>query len=124
MKLKEFIEKFVEHNSIIRLVYKENGAHKIVQQSWNDVSMEHQILNGKGINRHYINNEVIGICSIYSGGGFPEAINISIEKLPTQLYLEETEDNVTNLTVDEDINNIVLDSKGGFSADDEDDMIL
>lgn len=89
MKLGEFIEKFVERNSLIRLLYKEKGGHKIVNESWNDVSMEHDVLNGKGINRHYINNEVIEICSILVGSPYSEAINICIEGLDNQPYIQE-----------------------------------
>lgn len=92
MKLREFIEKFVERNSLIRLLYKEKGGHRIVHESWNDVSMEHDVLNGKGINRHYINNEVIEICSILVGGPYSEAINICIEELENQPYIEEVKD--------------------------------
>lgn len=93
MKLGEFIEKFVECNSIIRLLYKENigGEYTVVLENWNDVSMEHQILNGKGIFRHYINNEVIGLPSIYITDKYPhrDAINIIIEKLENQPYIDE-----------------------------------
>jgi hypothetical protein len=90
MKLGDFIEKFVERNSLIRLLYKEKGGHRIIHENWNDVSMEHEILNGKGKNRHYINNEVIGICSILVGGPYSEAINICIEDLgDKQEYIEE-----------------------------------
>ena len=90
MKLGKFIEEFIEPNSLIRLVYKEVGGHKIVLNDWNDVSMEWQILKGKGKNRHYIDNEVIGIASILVDGHYSEAINICIEKLENQPFVEET----------------------------------
>jgi hypothetical protein len=90
MKLGEFIEKFVEHNSLIRLVYKEKGGHRIVSDNWEDVCMEHDILNGKGKFRHYINNEVLGIASILVQGHYPESINIVIEELENQPFIEET----------------------------------
>lgn len=89
MKLNEFIEKFIEHNSIVRLLYNDKSGHRIVHQSWEDVSMEHEILKGKGKNRHYINNEVVSICSIITGGHYPEAINIVIEELETQPIIRE-----------------------------------
>jgi hypothetical protein len=89
MQLKEFLENFIEHNSVVRLVYKDKSGHRIVHDSWNDVSMEHQILKGKGKDRHYINNKVLGICSILVHGAFPEAINIVIEELENQPMVEE-----------------------------------
>jgi hypothetical protein len=95
MKLGEFIKNFIEHNSIVRLVYKDKSGHRIVQKSWEDVSMEHQILKAKGINRHYINNEVLGICSIMTGGHFPETINIVIEELENQPFVNEVIEEVS-----------------------------
>lgn len=95
MKLGEFIKKF-SHNNIVRLHYKIKGGHKCVLEDWNDVSMDHEILKGKGKNRHYINNEVLGLVSIYlqSGQGhhYPEAINIVIEELEKQPMLDEVVD--------------------------------
>ena len=90
MKLKEFIETVIEHNSLVRLLYKEKSNHRIVNNDWDDVSMEHEILKGYGNDRHYINNEVLGICSIHTGGHYPEAINIVIEELENQPFIEET----------------------------------
>lgn len=93
MKLGEFIEKF-SHNNVIRLVYKHKGGHQIVHQDWNVVSMDHEVLKGKSINRHYINNEVLGLATISFVSGsdmhYPEALNIVIEDLgDSQPYLEE-----------------------------------
>lgn len=79
MRLKIFIKKFIEHNSLIRLVYKEKGGYKSVLD-WDEVSMEHEILKGKGKYKKYINNEVIGITSIMTIGHYPEAINIAIKE--------------------------------------------
>ena len=91
MKLKEFIENF-SHNNIIRLVHKNKGGHKCVLDSWDDVSMDHEILKGKGKNRHYINNEVLGLTGIYFPSyttPYPEAINIVIEELEDQPMIDE-----------------------------------
>ena len=91
MKLKEFIENF-SHNNIIRLMYKEKGGHRCVLESWNDVSMDHEILKGKGKNRHYINNKVLGLAGIYFNAGhchYPEAINIVIEELENQPMIDD-----------------------------------
>jgi hypothetical protein len=88
MKLKEFIENF-SHNNLIRLVYKYRGGHEIVLNDWNDVSMDHEILKGKGKNRHYVNNEVLGLASIYvTSSSYPEAINIVIDKSNNHKLLE------------------------------------
>lgn len=91
MKLKEFIENF-SHNNIVRLHYKIKGGHQCVLEDWNDVSMDHEIVNGKGKNRHYINNEVLGLTGIYFQSGhthYPEAINIVIEELENQPMVDE-----------------------------------
>lgn len=82
MKLYEFINNFIEHNSLIRLLYKEKNYHKIILNDWNDVTMDHEILKGKGKFKNYINNEVIGIVSILVDGLYSEAINIVIEEIP------------------------------------------
>jgi len=91
MKLGEFIKQF-SHNNIVRLHYKIKGGHQCVLESWDDVSMDHEIVNGKGKNRHYINNEVLGLVGINFRSGdthYPEAINIVIEELENQPLIEE-----------------------------------
>ena len=97
MKLGEFIKNF-SHNNIIRLHYKIKGGNQCVLDDWNDVSMDHEITRGKGKNRHYINNEVIGLVNISfppaSGCHYPEAINIVIEELENQPMIDETVDEI------------------------------
>ncbi len=92
MKLGEFIKNF-SHNNIVRLHYRIKGGSQCVLDDWNDVSMDHEIVNGKGKNRHYINNEVLGMTTILfhpgSGIHYPEALNIVIEKLENQPFIEE-----------------------------------
>lgn len=88
MKLGEFIEKF-SHNNLIRLLYKNKGGHEIVLEFWDNVSMDWEVNKGIGRNRHYINNEVIGLASICGMKRYPEAINIVIEKLDNQPFIEE-----------------------------------
>ena len=93
MKLGEFIKNF-SHNNMIRLHYKEKGGNRIVLDEWDDVSMDHEIVNGKGKNRHYLNNEVLGLVGIYFQSGhthYPDAINIVIEELKNQPFIEEVE---------------------------------
>ena len=90
MKLGEFIEKFIVPNSLIRLVYKIPGGSELVLDTWDDVSMEWEVLDSRGKNRHYIANEVIGVTDIWvRTGHYTEAINIAIEKLENQPYIEE-----------------------------------
>ena len=95
MKLREFIKNF-SHNNIVRLLYKTKGGHQLVLDDWNDVSMDHEIVNGKGKNRHYIDNEVLGLATVYFNKGigtsYPEALNIVIEELENQPHIEETID--------------------------------
>jgi hypothetical protein len=94
MKLGEFIKNF-SHNNMIRLHYKEKGVNRIVLDEWDDVSMDHEIVNGKGKNRHYINNEVLGLVGIYFQSGhthYPDAINIVIEELENQPMIDEVKE--------------------------------
>jgi hypothetical protein len=74
MKLKDFVETFVEHNSIVRLVSKISCGHEIVGKDWNDVLMAHHVSQSK-----YADNEVENICSILCSGSYIEAINIVIK---------------------------------------------
>ena len=98
MKLGEFIEKF-SHNNMIRLVYQNKGGHEIVLNTWDDVSMDWEVNKSKGKNRHYIDNEVLGIVGILGAGKhYPEAINIIIERLENQPFIEETIENNFNQT--------------------------
>ena len=95
MKLGEFIENF-SHNNIVRLHYKIKGGHECVLESYDDVSMDHEILNGKGPNRHYINNEVLGVVGILiTSGHYSDAINIVIERLEDQPYIKEIKEEYT-----------------------------
>ncbi len=79
---------------MIRLHFNEKGGNRIVLDEWDDVSMDHEIVNGKGKNRHYLNNEVLGLVGIYFQSGhthYPDAINIVIEELENQPFIEEVE---------------------------------
>lgn len=92
MQLGEFIKNF-SHNNVIRLVYKSVDGHETVLSSWNDVSMDWEINKQKGKFRHFVNNEVIGLTSISFGANrgihHSEALNIVIEKLESQPFVEE-----------------------------------
>jgi hypothetical protein len=89
MKLGEFIENF-SHNNLVRLHYKTDGGYECVLGDHDKVSMDWEILEGKSDNRHYINNEVIKLISIYyTSGHYTEAINIVIERLKDQPLVKE-----------------------------------
>ena len=92
MTLGEFIKNF-SHNNLIRLMYKDKGGHRLVLDTWNDVSMDWEVNKAKGKNRHYINNQVLGLASILqTDGHYPEALNIVIEELENQPFVEEQKD--------------------------------
>jgi len=80
MKLKKFIKKFIERNTIIRLVYKDGGGHKVVLDSFEDVCMEWKTLKGEGKYKDYLNHKVVGITDILTYRNFSQAINIVIEE--------------------------------------------
>ena len=92
MTLGGFIKNF-SHNNLIRLMYKDKGGYRLVLDTWNDVSMDWEINKAKGKNRHYINNQVIGLASILqTDGHYPEALNIVIEELENQPIINEQKD--------------------------------
>lgn len=90
MKLGEFIKNF-SHNNMVRLHYQnEDSSYTCVLSCHNEVSMDWEILEAKGPNRHYINNEVIKIIGIYyRDNPYSDAINIVIEKLENQPNINE-----------------------------------
>lgn len=97
MKLGEFINQF-SHNNLVRLVYKHKSGYEIVLETWDDVSMDWEINHGKGKNRHYVNNEVLGLASICGMDKHSEAINIVIERLDNQPFVEEVIDEAKYFT--------------------------
>lgn len=72
MKLKIFIKRFIEPNTIIRLWYKNEKSYISVNDCI--AEMEHKIING-----NYCDNNVIGITDIVISP-YSEAVNIVIEK--------------------------------------------
>jgi hypothetical protein len=99
MKLGEFLDNF-SHNNVIRLLYKNQGGHRVVLDSWNDVSMDWEVSKCKGKFRHYINNEVLGLATISfmpgDGINHSEALNIVIEEILNQPKIEEIIDEYVN----------------------------
>ena len=81
MKLKEFVEKFVCHNSIIRLWTPYENGHKLLcEDDESMVFMEWQLLKqGEKLwQKRYLDNEVIGVTDIFCES-YREAINIVIK---------------------------------------------
>ena len=95
MQLGQFIKKFIRPNTIIRLVYQTESGHLCALSDWNKTSMEWEVLKGTGVNRHFINNNVIGITDIIIGTEYrnSEAVNIVIEQIKPQPQIEENIDN-------------------------------
>ena len=100
MTLGEFIQKF-SHNNIIRLWYAERNGNRLVLKNHNDTSMDWQVLYQQGPYRHFINNKVIKLTTYTYPSRInvrhPEALNIVIEKLQNQPYLEEIPDEGFNV---------------------------
>ena len=82
MILKDFIKEYVEHNSLVRVLYKNPGGHKLILDDWNDVAMDWEIVKGQGKYAPYVNHKVLGVASILVRGPYPESINIVIEEIP------------------------------------------
>ena len=82
MTLKDFVKQYVEHDSLIRVVYKLPGGHKAVLNSWSEVSMDHELLKMKGKFAKFANHEVIGLASILTTGSYSDAINIVVKEIP------------------------------------------
>lgn len=92
MILKDFIKEYVEHNSLVRVLYKNPGGHKLILDDWNDVAMDWEIVKGQGKYAPYVNHKVLGVASILVRGPYPESINIVIEEIP----LDELRENKLN----------------------------
>ena len=95
MILKEFIEEYIERNSMVRLLYKDKlGNHRIILNNWNKVSMEWEVVKGEGVYAPYSNHKVLRIASILVRGHYPEAINIVIEEIPLDQLREMKLDSI------------------------------
>lgn len=78
MTLKEFIEKFVCKNTIIRLWTRYKNGHKMIHCGDDEVSMEWQTLKGESFQSAYLDREVIGVTDIVCDIN-REAVNIVIK---------------------------------------------
>lgn len=77
MTLKEFIEKFVCKNTVIRLWTEYKGGHKMIHNADEEVSMEWQALKGESFQSAFLDREVIGVTDILCET-HREAVNIVI----------------------------------------------
>jgi len=84
MTLGEFLESF-SSNNLIRLHYRFDGGYRSVLEDFNKVSMDWEINKNKGPYAIYKDNKVIKLVSILCDGHYPEAINIVIEEIPTDI---------------------------------------
>jgi len=90
MTLKEFIDEYIERNSMVRILYKDNpGSYRILLNDWDEVSMEWEIVKGQGRYAAYANHKVIGIACISVTGPYSSAINIVIEEIPLHILREK-----------------------------------
>ena len=90
MTLKEFIDEYIERNSMVRILYKDNpGSYRILLNNWDVVSMEWEVVKGQGRYAPYINHKVIGIACISVTGHYSSAINIVIEEIPLHILREK-----------------------------------
>ena len=80
MILKEFLLNFVEPNSIVRLLYRNETGHVTVFEGWDVVYMDWQYVNNEDEKfLKFLFKNVIGVTDIACGSMYPEAINICIE---------------------------------------------
>ena len=89
MILKDFIHEYVEHNSLVRVLYKHKGGHKLILDDWDDVDMDWEIVRGEGKYAPYINHKELYLASILVRGPYSEAINIVIEEIPLDKLRED-----------------------------------
>lgn len=78
MTLKEFIEKFVCKNTLIRLWTEHKGGHKMIHCGDEEVSMEWQTLKGESFQSAFLDREVIGVKDILCETHI-DAVNIVIK---------------------------------------------
>lgn len=78
MTLKEFIEKFVVHNTVVRLWNEKGQTYQMIHDGNKEVYMESEVLDGKSFLSKYLENKVIGVTDIVCNE-YPEAVNIVIE---------------------------------------------
>ena len=81
MKLKEFVEKYVYKNTLIRLwipMEDNKNGFIMIREGDNEVCMEHALLNDRCFQSKYKDCEFIGVTDIYCEQ-YREAVNIIID---------------------------------------------
>lgn len=79
MTLREFVEKFVCRNTMIRLWIPHFGGHMLLSSGDSTVGMEWEILDRKGWQHLFGEHKVIGVTDILCDDPYREAVNIVIE---------------------------------------------
>lgn len=79
MTLREFVEKFVCHNTIIRLWKPIKGGHKMLVKEGNSVCMEWALLRDETWQSSYNDCKVIGVTDIVVDDFYREAVNIVLD---------------------------------------------
>lgn len=64
MTLKDFIEKFVAHNTVVRLWNEKGQNYKMIHDGEKEVSMEWEALDGKSFPSKYLENKVVCVTDI------------------------------------------------------------
>lgn len=78
MILREFVEKFVCPNTLIRLWVPHYGGHMMLRNDLDEVGMEWWIRRNEGWQYLFADHEVIGVTDIRCDS-YPEAVNIVIK---------------------------------------------
>ena len=79
MKLKEFVEKFVCKNSLIRLWTPVEDGYEMIYEDDESVCMEWQLISDLAWQSRYNDCEVIGVKDILLDNSYIEAVNIVIK---------------------------------------------
>lgn len=79
MTLREFVEKFVYHNTLIRLWKPIKGGHKMLEKAGDSVCMEWELLRDETWQSVYNDCKVIGVTDILVDGNCSEAVNIVLD---------------------------------------------
>ena len=79
MELKEFVEKFVCKNTLIRLWTPIKGGHKMIHRGDDSVCMEWELISCTTWQSRYNDCKVIGVTDIVVDDFYKEAVNIVIK---------------------------------------------
>lgn len=80
MKLKEFVDTFVNNNALIRLWVPIKGGHKMILGGKSNVGMAWELSKGIGWQSTYSDWEIDCLPSIYVDDFYRDAVNISLKE--------------------------------------------